>query len=238
MSLPIPRAPSSRSNSALLDDVALDRVLQVVAPVQLDRAGDVSLVVEIRILVDLGDDDPGLAEVLGEPVGRDEHLLGVTPGHARETNGAGASGPTASSSRTETRALEPVPDLAVGTDDEDPRLGGQVPLLHPLVHALGGIVVLVDLDVDEADARVGVLAAHRTDDVDGRAAGAARAVLRRRERDDERRVVGQRVGDRAAIELPIGHLRRRQLVERRRGETSASSTRARRRRCRAPRSSP
>ena len=229
MSLPIPREAMQALELGLVDDVALDRVLEVVTPVQLDRAGNVALLVEVRVLVHLRDHDAVVVEALGQPVGRDEHLLAVTLGHGasrclpdRRVELANGDG-----------AFEPVTDLAVGADDEDPRLGGQLPLRHPLVHALGGIVVLVDLDVDEADARVGVVAAHRADDVHGRPAGAARAVLRRREGDDERRAVGQRVGDRAAVELPIRHLRRRQLVERRRGEGRRLRRGRRRRRCRA-----
>ena len=49
------------------------------------------------------------------------------------------------------RALEAVADDAVTVDDEDPRLAGQLPLPHPPVDAVAGQVVLVDLDVDEAD---------------------------------------------------------------------------------------
>jgi hypothetical protein len=62
----------------LLDEVALDRILKVVTPVQLDRARDVTLVVEIRILVDLGDDDFLVVQVLGEPVRRDEHRFRIS----------------------------------------------------------------------------------------------------------------------------------------------------------------
>ena len=70
MSFAIPRAPMQPLERVLLDEVALDGILEVVAPVQLDRAGDVALVVEIRVLVDLRDDEPCVAEVLGEPLRR------------------------------------------------------------------------------------------------------------------------------------------------------------------------
>src|SRR4029079_13246360 len=40
-----------------IDEIALQWILEIVAPVQLHGAGDVPFVVEIGILVDLGDDD-------------------------------------------------------------------------------------------------------------------------------------------------------------------------------------
>jgi hypothetical protein len=45
--------------------------------VKLDRARDVSLAVEIGVLVDLRHDHLLVVEMLGEPVGRDENLLRV-----------------------------------------------------------------------------------------------------------------------------------------------------------------
>ena len=63
----------------LLDQVALDRILEVVAPVQLDRARDVPLLVERRVLVDLGRHHVLVAQVLREPLGRDENGLLVSP---------------------------------------------------------------------------------------------------------------------------------------------------------------
>ena len=61
----------------LLDHVALDRILQVVLPVQLDRSPDVALFVEIRVLVHLGDDDVVVVQVLGDPIGGHEHRLRI-----------------------------------------------------------------------------------------------------------------------------------------------------------------
>jgi hypothetical protein len=58
-----------------VDQVALARILEVVLPVQLDRARDVALGVETLVLVDLDHDEPRPAEVLREPAGRDEHGL-------------------------------------------------------------------------------------------------------------------------------------------------------------------
>src|SRR4051812_33502731 len=84
------------------------------------------------------------------------------------------------------RALELGLDAAVAADEEDPRLARQAPLAHPPVRPLGGHVVPVDLDVDEPDAVALVLPADGVDDVDDGAAGAARAVLRRREDEHER----------------------------------------------------
>src|SRR6266567_3690929 len=61
-----------------------------------------------------------------------------------------------------------------------------MPLLHPAVGALARVVVLVDLDVDEANWRLRVLPANPVDHVDDRPADAALAIARCRERDDER----------------------------------------------------
>ena len=44
---------------------------------QLDRARDVTLVVQIRVFVYLGDDEPLVAEVLRKPLRRDQDGLGV-----------------------------------------------------------------------------------------------------------------------------------------------------------------
>jgi hypothetical protein len=66
----------------LVDEVAFHRVLQVVAPVQLERAGDVPVVVQARVLVHLGHDYRRAVEVLGEPLCRDEDVLCVL-GHQR-----------------------------------------------------------------------------------------------------------------------------------------------------------
>src|SRR5205807_572593 len=60
-----------------LDEVPLDRILEVVAPVELDRARDVATVVEIGVLVHLGDNDVSVLQVLGEPIRRDEHRLRI-----------------------------------------------------------------------------------------------------------------------------------------------------------------
>jgi len=59
----------------LLDQVSLDRILQVVAPVQLHGAGDVPLLVEIGVLVYLGDDDTGVFQMLRHPIGGDQHRV-------------------------------------------------------------------------------------------------------------------------------------------------------------------
>jgi len=49
--------------------------------VQLDRARDVPLVVQIRVLVDLGDDDAVVVQVLGQPIGGHEYRLRVSVLH-------------------------------------------------------------------------------------------------------------------------------------------------------------
>ena len=61
-----------------VDDVALDRILEVLAPVELDRSGDVALLVEVGVLVDLGDDQAVVPEMLSRPVGRHEDGVGVS----------------------------------------------------------------------------------------------------------------------------------------------------------------
>src|ERR687892_584004 len=83
------------------------------------------------------------------------------------------------------RAFEPFDDPAVGADEERPRLRLELPLAHPLVEALRGVVVLVDLDVDETDVAAVEPARDLLDDVDSGAARAARAELGRREDDGE-----------------------------------------------------
>ena len=65
----------------LADEVALDRVLQVLAPVELDRAADVPLLVEVGVLVHLGEDEPLAVEAVCQPAGRDQHRLRVTVLH-------------------------------------------------------------------------------------------------------------------------------------------------------------
>ena len=62
------------------EEVALDLVLQVGLPVESDRAGDVRLGVERRVLVDLDDADRVVVEVVLDPLGVDEDVLRVV-GH-------------------------------------------------------------------------------------------------------------------------------------------------------------
>ena len=62
----------------LLDQIALDRILEVVAPVQLDGARNVPLLVQRGILVDLGRHHVLVDQMPREPVGRDEHRLLVS----------------------------------------------------------------------------------------------------------------------------------------------------------------
>jgi hypothetical protein len=81
-----------------VDVVARDGVVQLGVPVELHRAGDVAGVVEQHVLVGLDDDQPGFAQVLGEPGGGDQALgvgvvgeLGVVVlrhGHARHISRA------------------------------------------------------------------------------------------------------------------------------------------------------
>ena len=58
----------------LVDEVALDRVLQIGLPVQLDGAGDVPAVVGAGVLVDLDEDDVGRVEIALGPVSGDQDV--------------------------------------------------------------------------------------------------------------------------------------------------------------------
>ena len=73
----MPRLPNSSPNSLVVEEVALDLVLEVLLPVEADRAGDVRLVVERRVLVDLDDADVLVLEVVLHPLGVDQYVLGV-----------------------------------------------------------------------------------------------------------------------------------------------------------------
>ena len=59
------------------EEVALDLVLEVLLPVEADRARDVRLGVERRVLVDLDDADRIVVEVILEPLGVDQYVLRV-----------------------------------------------------------------------------------------------------------------------------------------------------------------
>ena len=80
-SLEMPREPNSSPKASGPEEVALDRVLEVLPPVEADRARDVRLGVERRVLVDLDDADGVVVEVVLHPLGVDEHVLRVV-GHA------------------------------------------------------------------------------------------------------------------------------------------------------------
>ena len=58
-----------------LEKVALDLVLEVQTPVESDRARDVTLTVERRILVDFDDSDRVVVQVLLEPLGLDQNFV-------------------------------------------------------------------------------------------------------------------------------------------------------------------
>jgi catechol 2,3-dioxygenase-like lactoylglutathione lyase family enzyme len=59
------------------EEVPLDLVLQVLLPVEADRARDVGVGVQGRILVDLHDPDGVVVEAVLQPLGVDENVLRV-----------------------------------------------------------------------------------------------------------------------------------------------------------------
>ena len=112
-------------------------------------------------------------------------------------------------------------------DEEHPRLAREIPLAHPaVVRRLRRVVVLVDLDVDEADAatRRACGALRSTTSTTGPQVrlvqyfGVAKATTNGFLR-------GERLGDRDAVELRVGLRRGRQLPSASRSRASASSTR-------------
>jgi hypothetical protein len=62
------------------EEIALDLILQIGAPIEPDCPRDVPLPIERRVLVHLDDADRVVFEVLLEPLGLDEHVTGVV-GH-------------------------------------------------------------------------------------------------------------------------------------------------------------
>ena len=70
----MPFEPSSFAKRRAVDVVAQDRVVEVGVPVDLDRAGDVAGLVEQHVLVGFDDDEAGLTEVVGEPLGAHQPL--------------------------------------------------------------------------------------------------------------------------------------------------------------------
>src|SRR5205823_3163271 len=75
----VPDSASAEQSSEVFgyEKVALDLVLEVCAPVETDRAGDVRLAVEGRVLVNLDDPDRVVVQVLLEPLGLDEDIVRV-----------------------------------------------------------------------------------------------------------------------------------------------------------------
>ena len=59
------------------EEIPLDLVLQILPPVEPDRAGDVGFAVEGRVLVDLDDPDRVVVQVLLEPLRLHEHVVRI-----------------------------------------------------------------------------------------------------------------------------------------------------------------
>ena len=73
----MPRLAEELAEVLRAQEVALDLVLQVLLPVEADRAGDVRLGVEGGVLVDLDDADRVVVQVILDPLGVDEDVVGV-----------------------------------------------------------------------------------------------------------------------------------------------------------------
>src|SRR5215210_7906357 len=71
--------PASHQPSEVLraEEVPLHLVLEVLLPIEADRAGNVALGVQGGVLVDLDYPDRVVPQVLGNPVGLDQHVLRV-----------------------------------------------------------------------------------------------------------------------------------------------------------------
>ena len=76
----MPAAAEQLAELLRAEEVALDLVLKVLLPVEADRARDVGLGVERRVLVDLDDPDRVVVEVVLDPLRVDEDVLRVV-GH-------------------------------------------------------------------------------------------------------------------------------------------------------------
>ena len=72
-----PAASHQLAERVGVEEVAPDLVLEVLLPVEADRAGDVRLGIEGGVLVDLDDPDRVVVEVVRHPVGLDQDVLCV-----------------------------------------------------------------------------------------------------------------------------------------------------------------
>ena len=75
-----PAAAEQVAELVRAQEIALHLVLEVLLPVEADRAGNVRLRVQRGILVDLHDPDRAVAQVVLDPLGVNEHVFGVV-GH-------------------------------------------------------------------------------------------------------------------------------------------------------------
>ena len=71
--------PASDQGAEFLraEEVPLHLVLELALPVEPDRTRDVGLGVERGILVDLHDSDRVIVQMLGDPIGGDQHVVRV-----------------------------------------------------------------------------------------------------------------------------------------------------------------
>ena len=83
----MPLRLQSSAKAGGVDVIAHGLVLQILAPVDVHRAGDVAGIVEQHVFIALDDAQAGILEVLGEPGGAHQHFgVGIVgSGFAHDT---------------------------------------------------------------------------------------------------------------------------------------------------------
>ena len=129
-------ARHQRLEAGLVDEVALERVLDVDVPVELDGAGDVALLVEQDVLVGLHEPKARVVQMLGDPVRVDEYL-GVriaARGHRSPSCFRQIQAPRDTGASARGRPGSPPHDGNHNKLDREPQeTGGAVPLLLRLL---------------------------------------------------------------------------------------------------------
>ncbi len=113
-----PAAAHQLAEGLGVEEVALDLVLEVELPVEADRAGDVRLGVQRRVLVHLDDPDRVVIEVLGDPIGLHQHVVCVAHPEPPRSRVIADYRILSEPSPLESRALRRIPGW--GLDDRRP----------------------------------------------------------------------------------------------------------------------